>query len=295
MTERTVPVISGLAEMAPDYDALILDLWGVIHGGVEPYPGVLDTLRALRDAGKPLALLSNVPRRSTLAAPRLHGMGVPAEAYDQLVTSGDAAYAALAAPDDPVHGALGPSFFFIGPHWDTGLVEGLDRHPVADVATADFLLNVGLFDESDPIERYDPLFSSARRRDLLMVCVNPDLVIHRQTGVTAPCAGWLAKHYAEVHGGRVVYHGKPDPKVFHRAAQSLGVANDARVLVVGDSLATDIKGATAAGYDSLWVTRGIHAGDLGITPGADPDPAAVARVCAHHGHWPTAAIATLRW
>ena len=59
-----IPLIRGLRELAPDYDALIVDLWGVIHGGVEPYPGVLETLAALRTAGKPIGLLSNAPRRS---------------------------------------------------------------------------------------------------------------------------------------------------------------------------------------------------------------------------------------
>ena len=124
------------------------------------------------------------------------------------------------------------------------------------------------------------------------MCVNPDIVIYRQGGVTAPCAGWLARHYREVYGGRVLYHGKPDPAIFRRAAAALGQGPDARILVVGDSLATDIKGAIAAGYDSLFVARGIYADELGIVPGAEPDPERLVEVCARHGQWPTTAIAT---
>jgi HAD superfamily hydrolase (TIGR01459 family) len=295
MAPRPMPLIQGLREIADDYDALLLDQWGVLHGGIEPYPGVLETLAALRAAGKPVAVLSNAPRRSRHAEARLRQIGVPADAYDVLVTSGDSAHAALAARDDPAHAALGKAYLFVGPGWDAGLVDGLDYRRVDEVAEADFLLVVGLFDESDPIERYRALFSAAAARDLAMVCVNPDLVIHRQSGVAAPCAGWLARHYRDVHGGRVIYHGKPDPAIFRRAARLLGRADDARVLVVGDSLATDIAGALAAGYDSLLVTRGIHADELGIVPGADPDPARLAEICARHGQRPTAAIATLRW
>jgi HAD superfamily hydrolase (TIGR01459 family) len=295
MAPRSVPLIHGLSAIADRYDALLLDQWGVLHGGVEPYPGVLETLAALRRAGKPVAVLSNAPRRAVHAEGRLHQVGVPAAGYDVLVTSGDSAHAALAARDDPDHAALGRSYLFVGPGWDTGLVEGLDYRPVDDVAEADFLLVVGLFDEADPITRYQALFAAARARDLVMVCVNPDLVIHRQGGVTAPCAGWLAEHYRDMHGGRVIYHGKPDPSIFHRAARALGQTTDARILVVGDSLATDIKGAAAAGYDSLFVTRGIHAEELGIAPADAPDPARLAEVCARHGQWPTMAIATLRW
>ncbi len=290
----SVPLIRGLREIAPDYDALIVDLWGVVHGGVEPYPDVLDTLAALRVAGKPVGLLSNAPRRSHMVAQRLAEIGVPPEAYDRLVTSGEAAHDALRERTD-AHAALGQNYLYIGPPWDTGLVEGLDYVRVDVVEEADFLLTVGLFDEADPLESYDKLFAGARDKDLVMLCVNPDLVVHRQSGITSPCAGLLAQHY-ESHGGRVIYHGKPDPAVFHRCAETLGAKGaDARVLVVGDSLSTDIKGAVAAGYDSLWVTRGIYAADLGIEPGDEPDPEKIVEVCARHDQWPTAAIATFRW
>jgi HAD superfamily hydrolase (TIGR01459 family) len=295
MALPTVPLIRGLSEIVAGYDALLLDQWGVLHGGIEPYPGVLETLAALRAAGKPVAVLSNAPRRAEQAEGRLRRIGVPPEAYDRLVTSGDSAHAALAAREDAAHAALGPAYLFIGPGWDGGLMEGLDYRRVEDVSEADFLLAIGLYDEADPIERYHALFAAAATRDLVMVCVNPDVVIHRQSGVSAPCAGWLAQHYREAHGGRVLYHGKPDPAIFRRAAEALGQGADARVLVVGDSLATDIKGASAAGYDSLFVTRGIYAEELGIAPGAEPDPERLAEVCARHGQWPTAAIATLRW
>jgi HAD superfamily hydrolase (TIGR01459 family) len=287
-----VPVIRGLREIASDYDALIVDLWGVIHGGVEPYPGVLETLAELRAAGLPVGLLSNAPRRSRMVAKRLDEIGVPADAYDRLVTSGEAAHDALAARSG-VHADLGNRYFYLGPHWDTDLAEGLDYLRVDTVGQADFLLTVGLFDEADPLTAYDALFDEARARGLVMLCVNPDLVVHRQSGITSPCAGLLAHHYAG-QGGRVIYHGKPDPGVFHRCADELGAAQ-ARVLVVGDSLTTDVKGAVAAGYDSLWVTRGIYAAELGIEPGDEPDPDRIVEVCARHGHWPTAAIATFRW
>ncbi|HEX5079109.1 MAG TPA: TIGR01459 family HAD-type hydrolase [Geminicoccaceae bacterium] len=291
---RSVPVIRGLREIAADYDALIVDLWGVIHGGVEPYPGVLETLAALRAAGRPVGLLSNAPRRARMVVQRLAEIGVPADAYDCLTTSGEAAHDALAARRG-LHADLGRGYFYVGPHWDTDLADGLDYVRVDSVGQADFLLTVGLFDEADPLTAYDPLFAEARERGLVMLCANPDLVIHRQSGVTAPCAGLLAQRY-EGEGGRVIYHGKPEPAVFHRCAGELGANRaDARVLVVGDSLTTDIKGAVAAGYDSLWVTRGIYATELGIAPGDEPDPAKVLEVCERHGHWPTAAIAAFRW
>jgi HAD superfamily hydrolase (TIGR01459 family) len=291
---RRPRMLQGLREIVAAYDALIVDLWGVIHGGVEPYPGVLETLSALRGAGKPVALLSNAPRRAATAGRRLTEIGVPPDAYDVLMTSGEAAHDALALRDGPEHAALGRSYFYIGPAWDADLVAGLDYRGVEAVEQADFLLAVGLFDEADPLSHYDPPFAEARARDVPMICVNPDLVVHRQSGITSPCAGLLAQRFRE-QGGRVIYHGKPDAAIFHRAARALGQPEAARILVVGDSLATDIKGAVAAGYDSLLVTRGIHAQELGIAPGDSPHSARLAALCARHGPFPTAAIATLRW
>ena len=288
-----VPLIHGLRAIAPAYDALVVDLWGVIHGGVEPYPQVLDALARVRAAGRPVALLSNAPRRAATVARQLVRIGVPPDSYDALITSGEAAHDDLAQRAGAAD-ALGRAFLYIGPPVDLDLVGGLDYHAVDTPEQADFLLTVGLFDEADPLALYDPLFTAARVRRLPMVCVNPDLVIHRQNGATSLCAGLLAQRYLE-QGGRVIYHGKPDPAIFHRAARSLGHPAAARILVVGDSLATDIKGAAAAGYDSLFVTRGICSGELGITPGDEPDPARLAALCAAHGQTPTAAIATLRW
>jgi HAD superfamily hydrolase (TIGR01459 family) len=295
MSLPEIPVIRGLREIASGYDALIVDLWGVIHGGTAPYPGVLETLGALRAADRPVGLLSNAPRRAATAARRLTEIGVPPDAYDVLMTSGEAAHEALAARDTPEHAALGRRFFFVGPAWDGDLVADLDYQPAKAVEKADFMLCVGLFDEADPLCHYDELFGAARDRGHPMLCVNPDLVVHRQSGVTSPCAGLLAKHYRERFDGRVIYHGKPDPKIFWRCAGALGMAEIARILVVGDSLTTDIEGARAAGYDSLFVTRGIFSGELGIAPGEEPDPVKVAALCAHYGERPIAAIATFRW
>lgn len=290
-----VPVVRGLRELVDAYDGFILDMWGVIHGGVEPYEGVLATLERLAAAGKPAVLLSNAPRRAASAARRLGEIGVPDRLYRDLVTSGEAAHEALRDRSEPAHAALGRRYFYIGPAWDSDLVRDLDYAETVQIEAADFMLCVGLFDESDPPESYDPLFATAAGREVPMVCVNPDLWVHRQSGVTSPCAGLLGRRFEQQQGGRVLYHGKPDPKIFELALARLGLPDQARILVVGDSLTTDIKGATAAGLDSLFVTRGIFAGDLGIEPGAEPDPDAVAELCAAHGERPVAALATFRW
>lgn len=290
-----IPILKSLAEVVDRYDVLIVDLWGVIHGGVEPYPEVIPCLQALRAAGKPVGLLSNAPRRSESAGQRLEPMGVTQDLYRFLLTSGDSAHDALAARSDPAHAELGRRYLFIGPEWDGNLVEDLDYVRTERPDEADFLLCVGFVDEGDPLARYDQMLETAAARRAPMLCVNPDLVVHRQSGVTSPCAGLLAQHYRDLHGGEVIYHGKPDARMFRRAAKDLGAGEDDRVLVVGDSLTTDIKGANAVGFESVFVTRGILAAELGIEPGDEPDRDALEELCRRYGIRPTYALATLRW
>ena len=289
MNLPSVPLIRGLSQIVDAYDALLLDQWGMLHGGVEPYPGVLKTLAALRTAGKPVAILSNAPRRSHHAEGRLHKIGVPRDAYDRLVTSGDSRMrhwpratirrTRRSAPPICSSARVGQRS-----GRRAGLLAG------EDVADADFLLAVGLFDEADPIERYDPLFAAAAARELAMVCVNPDIVIYRQGGVTAPCAGWLAQHYREGYGGRVLYHGKPDPAIFHRAALALDQGDDARILVVGDSLATDIRApsrpvTTACSWPAGFMPRSSASRRVGNpTPSAWPKSV---RATANVRPWPS--------
>ena len=74
-------LIRGIRALAPRYDGLIVDLWGVVHDGVAPLPGVLECLRTLIETGKRIVLLSNAPRRSSDVVDRITRIGVPAGLY----------------------------------------------------------------------------------------------------------------------------------------------------------------------------------------------------------------------
>jgi len=292
----SIPVLSGLAPLAARYDAFILDLWGVIHDGIAPYPGVLDGLGRLRAAGKRVVLLSNAPRRSAKVAAELGRMGIDDALYDAVLTSGEATRIALTRRDDAAFAALGRRYLFIGKDGDRDLLDGLDYRSVDDVAEADFLLDTGLgLGPEGPLgvaDYADPL-AAARARALPMVCANPDLAVIRG-GRREACAGALAQHYAGL-GGAVLYRGKPYPEIYRLCRTLLDGASTGRVLAVGDGLATDIVGARDAGIDALLVTGGLLADAWGVDPAAPPDPARVAAACAEAGVAPIAAIAALTW
>ncbi|MFQ5784462.1 MAG: TIGR01459 family HAD-type hydrolase [Alphaproteobacteria bacterium] len=293
----TVPLVSGVAPLADAYDGFILDLWGVVHDGAAPYPGVLDCLRRLRAAGKRIVLLSNAPRLAPRAAAVLRRMGLDDALYDRLVTSGDATRAAFESLDDPWYAALGRRYLFLGKPADADLLDGLGYAAVDDLAAADFLLDTGLAERADggkgEVDDYRDVLRRAAARGLPMVCANPDLAAIR-AGASEACAGALAAAYAAL-GGAVGYRGKPYPEVYELCFAALdGVARD-RVLAVGDSLATDIAGAGAVGLDSLLVTGGLLAHAWGLGRETPPDPARLAAACADAGAIPTAAIPRLVW
>ena len=269
-----VALIQGIAALAPRYDGFILDLWGVVHDGVAPLPGALECLDALKAAGKRIALLSNAPRRSDDVVERITRIGVPAGLYHHVMSSGEEAWQHLHRRDDPFYATLGRRCLHIGSERDMLIREGLELEFVDAAEQAEFILNTGPAGWEDRIADYAPLLRRALARALPMVCANPDLVVMHGNRL-ALCAGALAQWYEEA-GGRVRWHGKPFPSVYDTCIELLGIEDRKRVLAVGDSLRTDIAGATGAGLDSVLIAGGIHAEEFGVVGNLAPDLARIA-------------------
>jgi HAD superfamily hydrolase (TIGR01459 family) len=264
----TLREIQGLREIAADYDGFVLDLWGVVHDGVQPYPGVLDCMAALLAAGKRIALLSNAPRRAEDVVRRITAIGVPRGLYHAVMSSGEEAWQHLKQRDDPFYAGLGHNCLHICSDRDLEIRVGLDLAYVEGARDAEFILNTGPAGWDDTIADYAPLLAASRERGLKMVCANPDLMVNHGAKL-ALCAGALAVHYEEI-GGEVRWHGKPYPSVYQSCLDLLGIEDRRRILAVGDSLRTDIAGANRAGLDSLLIAGGgIHANEFAGAGGID--------------------------
>ena len=287
-----IPLIAGLAAVADRYDGFILDLWGVIHDGVEAYPGVAETLAELGKAGKRTIMLSNAPRRAGALIAQLTRLGVGRDLYDEVMSSGEAVYLELASRSDPIFAGLGDRLHHLGPERDRNIYEGLPYRPVG-IDQADFVLNTGPVELTESVADYQGLLDRALARRLPMICANPDQVVIRQ-GSRIICAGAIAERYSQM-GGMVIERGKPDPAIYDLTLGRLGIADRRRVCAVGDALHTDIRGARAAGIDAVLVTGGIHAAELGIGWGEFPDPLRLAELARHHGEAPVAAMPKFIW
>ena len=252
MTAPALP--AGLSQIADRYDLLLCDIWGVIHNGREHFPHACAALATYRAQRGPVVLISNSPRPRQGVIDQMDGLGVPREAWSTIVTSGDATRALLAQR------APGPAWA-IGPERDAPLYEGLGLS-FTEVQDAAFISCTGPFDdEVETPEDYRAPFEAAVARGLPMICANPDIVVQRGPRLIY-CGGALAQFY-ETLGGTVEMAGKPHPAIYDLAlAQGeaeLGQAVDrARVLCIGDGIATDIGGANRQGLDALFIASGIH-------------------------------------
>lgn len=292
----TVKLLPGISALCGDYDDFILDLWGVVHDGATPYPGALDCLRRMREAGKSVLMLSNAPRRAKAVIERMDEMGIDRGLYDQVVSSGELAYRALKKRDDPWHARLGRKCLHVGPARDNSILDGLDLEMVSAPEEAEFVLITGPWRDDERREDYDRVLELCAGHGLAMVCANPDLEVIRD-GKRFVCAGTLAADY-ETLGGDVYYHGKPHAPAYEACLELFGAGGEVdgrRVLGVGDTLRTDIAGAGAAGLDSVLVTSGIHAEELGLSFAEPPDPVRLTGICERAGHLPVAAIPAFIW
>jgi len=264
--------LDGMASLAAQYDGFIVDLWGVIHDGVRPYPGAVACLEALRGAGKRVVLLSNAPRTVPVVREVLRGLGIADDLYDGLMTSGDYCRQLLADGTDPAFGAAGRRLFHLGADKDVNVFAGLDYAQAATPAEADFVLNTGpnAQEGEGDIDPYLGRLRACAEAGLPMLCANPDLEVIRD-GRRLICAGLMARYYEQM-GGSVRWIGKPYAEVYEPTIAMLGV-DKARVLAVGDALATDMRGAAAVGVDGCWVLGGIHQELIGDDMGLAADEA----------------------
>ena len=283
------PLIPHFSTLAPNYDVVLCDVWGVVHNGITAFLPACEALKRARDGGATVVFITNAPRPNEGVARQIERFHVPRDTYDAIVSSGDVTCGEIKQRP-------GQSLFHMGPERDHSIFAGLDV-TFAPLESADYVVCSGLDDdEAESPEAYRARLELMLKRKLFMICGNPDMVVERGDRLVY-CAGSIADLY-ESMGGEVLYAGKPYAPIYEMAlakAEALRGRKPAlnRVLAIGDSVRTDLKGARTAGVDFLFVTSGIHAEELG---GRDrPDTAALQATFAAAGGVPKAVMRQLVW
>ena len=280
-------IIGSLDELTGGYAALLCDVWGVVHNGERAFEGANAALRRARERGLAVVLITNAPRPCGSVEAQLAALGVPPDARDRVVTSGDVTRDLIRSAPRRV--------FHLGPERDMVIYEGIDVDLVEE-PDAQAVVCTGLFDDdTEAPEDYAPMLARLRSRDLPFICANPDIVVEKGDRLIF-CAGALARDYGQL-GGRTAIAGKPHRPIYEAA---LGAAGEvlgrpvtaAETLAIGDGVLTDLRGAETNGIDALYVSGGIHAGEYGDPQ--DPEPEKLAAFLGTHGHHPVAVIPRLR-
>ncbi|MFC4348940.1 TIGR01459 family HAD-type hydrolase [Kordiimonas lipolytica] len=250
----SVHIAAGLSELMDETDLVICDLWGVMHDGLKLHSGAVDAIQKARAARAKTVFLSNAPRPRGYVRDHLLEMGLPSSLTDFVVTSGGL------ARDEVRELYSGAKLYHLGPEGDRNTVEGLPVQEVGHPDDAEIILATDL--DFRDIDAHGPWLRTAAERGVPFLCANPDRIVHVGDRLY-PCAGAVADLYASM-GGDVHWFGKPTPKALRSCVKEVGLDADTtgeRVMMIGDSLQTDIAGAGAAGYRGIFITGGIHRND----------------------------------
>jgi HAD superfamily hydrolase (TIGR01459 family) len=249
------PIKTHLGDLAPGYDAILSDVWGVVHNGLKATPEACAALAAFRKKGGQVVLITNAPRPREAVMKQIEQFGVPRDTYDDIVSSGDVTRSVIQSRP-------GQSLYHLGPDRDKPIFTGLDVQ-FAPLESADYVVCSGLEnDDHETAEDYRPRLEKMLARKLFMVCGNPDVVVERGPRLVY-CAGAIADLYKAM-GGEVLYAGKPYRPIYELALSRVKGKTPPlnRVLAIGDSLRTDFAGANSFGVDFVFLTAGIHAADF---------------------------------
>ena len=239
----------GLSSIVEHYQLFYIDLWGVVHNGIHLYDNAITALKEIAKKNKDYVLLTNAPRPNKAVKNFLEKMGLEKEIRNHVFTSGEAALNYLKK------NLINNFFFHIGPPKDFDLFKSFEKMKKNNIEQSEYILCTGLFDDHErDLQYYKDLFEKNLNKKL--ICTNPDLIVDR--GNTRElCAGSVAMIFEKM-GGEVVYFGKPYPEVYNQSADN----KNKRILVIGDNLNTDIKGANLLNYDSLLISNGIHKNEI---------------------------------
>ena len=286
-------LIPGLSAIAARYDHVLLDQWGVLHDGHAIFPAAHAAVTALGRAGKRVLVLSNSGKRAAENAARLARLGLAEDAYDGIVTSGEACWQLFQRRELPPFDRLGRRCLLVTRGGDRSVVEGLALSLTEDIRSADFILLAGLDDALAKPEAWRQAWSEGVARGLPMICANPDLTMITADGLI-PASGSLARLYEEL-GGAVTYVGKPHAPIYEECLRLLGRPDPARVLAIGDSLDHDVRGGAGMGMGTVLITSGILGSEFGTAASEAAMVETALRLAGETGDSPDWLLPSLVW
>lgn len=260
-----------LEEIADGFDVFLLDAFGVLNIGDSAIPGTCDRIETFRAAGKRVLVVSNAAGFPHAALMEKYSKLGYEFAPEDVITSRVALLAGLNGRRDVQWGLMATRSTGLRDLEDLNLIY-LEEDPDAYTAVDGFLL-VGSAAWTE--ERQTLLEAALKDRPRPVLVGNPDIVAPRESGFSIE-PGHFAHRLADSTGVKPEFYGKPFAEIYDIAFERLGPVDRSRVLMVGDSLHTDILGARTVGIASALIAdygffAGHDAGKAVSASGIVPD------------------------
>jgi len=252
----------GISDISDSYMGFIIDQWGVLHDGEDLFPGVVDCLKELKERKKVVLILSNSDERAEENKANLKKMGLGPSLYNQIITPAEVIWNGYHDRKEGIFAGLGERVYVFSRNGKAPVLAGTGIEIVDSIENADSVLILGMDYPRKTLIDYDPLIRKAIQKRLKAFCMNPDSLSMIGEGLlTGPLL--LARRY-EDSGGIVNYIGKPHRMIFNQCIQYLQQKDiyPAQTVMLGDTMAHDVIGATAAGIDTCLFRSGLHAANF---------------------------------
>lgn len=289
MIKMIKPVVN-ISKVIEPFEAVIVGLFGVLYDGKSFKSEAIEALKNLKRSGRKIILVSNTSLRVQQVVKLLNDNRVPVMVFDAIVTAGELLHYKLKAKKDMFKG-LGLTYFNIGGTKGLGVFFGLDYLPVDELGRADFMFIGSCKTPTDLVENYLPVLEHAASLNMPLICAGNDTSSY-MNGEISLAPGAIAEQYA-VLGGRIITIGKPDIQVMEYALECLEGMDRSKILLIGDNLTTDIKGANLTKISSALITKAVHVNFLG--EGYIPDVAKTRELATNFDSFPDFIISNLRW
>ena len=247
--------ISGYQELSNLFDLYIFDLCGVVHNGVSIHHDTVSFIEELRNKGKKIVFLSNSPNRSEKAKSFFKENSLSLLSDESLVTSGD--FFEYCYIKNKKYQKS--KFYYFGSEANRHFLDDLGMLIVSDPSEADYFIASPFSNDEKQIKEYVDITLGLVKFGKEYLCINPDIYAPHGDHIRYT-PGYFAKIYSDADG-KVKYFGKPEKSIYEFVIDSSDLYRDIpknKIVMIGDSMNTDVRGAKNFGIKSLLVGGGYH-------------------------------------
>ena len=252
--------LSNFKSVIDRYKIIFFDAYGVLKNYNGLVPGIERTFEYLKDQKKEFYIVTNDASRSPMQlAESYKRVGLDAVTQECIISSGMLAkeYLDLKVHDGIVAylGTSNSAHYIDSSGLHTLPVSAINESNIDDVSALVFLDDEG-FDWFSDLNKAVNLI---RKKPIPVIVANTDFSYPVTRNEVAVAAGGIASMIETIVGRKFIRFGKPDSQMFMFAydliRERIPIAKK-DIVMVGDTLHTDILGGNKFGFDTVLVLSG---------------------------------------